>query len=285
MASRALITGAGGQLGRELVTTFGAGPGETVGLDHAALDVSDREQVLQAVGAVRPTTIVHAAAWTDVDGCQLDPDRAYRVNALGARHVAEAARLVGARIVYISTDYVFDGMANRPYNEWDAPNPLSVYGHSKLGGEAELGGEDTVVRTSWVYGQHGKNFVKTVLRRAAAGEPLRVVDDQWGSPTFAADLAAAVRRLAVARLPGVYHVTNQGSTNWYGFACDIVKAAGLDPARVTPVCSGELDPPRPAPRPHYAVLDNAALRLSGLPILPDYHEPLARLAPLLLQAT
>jgi len=276
-----LITGAGGQLGRELVAAFG--PDRAVGLDREALDVADREHVLQVVGRIRPHTVVHAAAWTDVDGCQLDPDRAYQVNALGTRHVAEAARLVGARVVYVSTDYVFDGMAARPYNEWDAPNPLSVYGHSKLGGEAELGGDDTVVRTSWVCGRHGRNFVKTVLRRAGAGEPLRVVDDQYGCPTFAADLAAMVRRLTIARLPGVYHVTNQGVTTWYGFACDIVAAAGLDPASVTPICSGELDPPRPALRPHYAVLDNAALRLSGVPLLPDYHEPLARLVPLLLQ--
>lgn len=274
-----LITGAGGQLGRELVAAFdaGGGAGTALGLDRAALDVADRGHVLQAIGRIRPATIVHAAAWTDVDGCQLDPDRAYQINALGTRHVAEAARLVGARVVYVSTDYVFDGMAARPYNEWDAPNPLSVYGHSKLGGEAELSGEDTVVRTSWVCGQHGRNFVKTVLARARAGQPLRVVEDQFGCPTFADDLAAMIRRLAVARLPGVYHVTNQGVTSWYGLACDIVRAAGLDPDQVAPICSGELDPPRPAPRPHYAVLDNAALRLSGVPLLTDYHEPLDRL--------
>jgi dTDP-4-dehydrorhamnose reductase len=272
---RVLITGAGGQLGRELVAAFeGDGP---VACDRATLDVADRERVLQVVGHVRPDVVVHAGAWTDVDGCQLDPDRAYQVNALGTRHVVQAARLVGARVCYVSTDYVFDGMAARPYNEWDAPNPLSVYGHSKLGGEAELGGDDTVVRTSWVCGRHGRNFVKSVLARARAGEPLRVVDDQFGCPTFADDLAGAVRHLVVARLGGVYHVTNQGPTSWYQLACDVLAAAGLEPERVTPICTGELDPPRPAPRPRNSVLDNAALRLSGLPLLPDHHEPLERL--------
>jgi dTDP-4-dehydrorhamnose reductase len=284
---RVLITGAGGQLGRELVAAFESRRGEAgqpghageeiVACDHATLDVSDRERVLQVVGHVRPEVIVHAAAWTDVDGCQLDADRAYQVNALGTRHVVQAGRLVGARVCYVSTDYVFDGMAARPYNEWDAPNPLSVYGHSKLGGEAELGGEDTVVRTSWVCGSHGRNFVKAVLARARAGEPLRVVDDRFGCPTFADDLAGAIRRLVMARLGGVYHVTNQGPTSWYQLACDVLAAAGLDPDRVTPICSGELDPPRPAPRPRNSVLDNTALRLSGLPLLPDHHEPLKRL--------
>ena len=280
--NRVLITGAGGQVGRELVEAFGDGPGWTVvACDHASLDVADREQVLQAVGTAAPDAIVHAAAWTDVDGCQLDPDRAYRVNALGTRHVAEAARLVGARVTYLSTDYVFDGTAPRPYHEWDAPNPLSVYGRSKLGGEAELAGsgsDGTVVRTSWVCGRYGRNFVKTVLARASAGQPLRMVDDQHGCPTFAEDLAQMVRRLVVARMPGTYHVTNQGATTWYQFACDIVAAAGLDAAAlVTPISTAELDPPRPAPRPANSVLDNAALRLTGVPLLPDYHEPLQRL--------
>jgi dTDP-4-dehydrorhamnose reductase len=285
---RVLVTGAGGQLGHELIDAFaGEGIGgdigeQIVGRDHAALDVADREQVLQAVGHVRPHTIVHAAAWTDVDGCEGDPDRAFRVNALGTRHVVEAARLVGARICYLSTDYVFDGMAGRPYNEWDAPNPVSVYGRSKRGGEAELSSDDTVVRTSWLCGRHGRNFAKTVLSKAGAGEALKVVDDQFGCPTFAEDLAAMIRRLVVARLPGTFHVTNQGPTSWYHFARDIVASAGLDPALVKPISTAALDPPRAAPRPPYAVLDNAALRLSGIPLLPDHHEPLERLVKCLI---
>lgn len=281
---RVLVTGAGGQVGRELVAAFEAGPHhDVVAADHARLDVGDRDAVLQAVGAVRPDAVVHAGAWTAVDACEADPDRAFRVNALGTRHVAEAARLVGARVCYLSTDYVFDGTATRPYDEWDRPDPRSVYGRSKLGGEAECDPGSTVVRTSWVFGRHGANMAKTVLRLAAqrddAGRPkeLAFVDDQHGCPTEAADLAAMVRHLVVARRPGVFHVTNQGATTWYRFACDVLAAAGEDPGRVRPVTTAELVPPRPAPRPARSVLDNAALRSSGIPLLPDHHEPLERL--------
>ncbi|MEA2704928.1 MAG: dTDP-4-dehydrorhamnose reductase, partial [Actinomycetota bacterium] len=215
---RILVTGAGGQLGRELVDAFDAPHREVVACDRALLDVSDRDQCLQVVGAVAPDVVVHAAAWTDVDGCQTDPDKAWRVNALGTRHVAEAARLAGARVCYVSTDYVFDGASSQPYTEWDTPNPLSVYGRSKLGGEAALAPDHLVVRTSWVCGRHGRNFVKTVLTRAAAGQQLSVVDDQHGCPTFAEDLAGAVRDLVVSRRCGLFHVTNQGPTTWYRFA-------------------------------------------------------------------
>jgi dTDP-4-dehydrorhamnose reductase len=305
VVTRVLITGAGGQLGQELVEAFAApglgGPNAMAGLrgpnvmaglrgpnvmdvvacDHATLDVADRDPELAVVSQVRPDAIVHAAAWTDVDGCQLDPDRALRVNALGTRHVVQAARLVGARVCYVSTDYVFDGAAEQPYHEWYTPAPASEYGRSKLGGERELAAAgvagDTIVRTSWLCGRHGHNFVKTVLTRATAGEPLRVVDDQYGRPTFASDLAGMIRHLVTAHLSGVFHVTNQGATTWYRFACDIVEAAGLDRGLVAPISTAELDPPRPAPRPRYSVLDNAALRLSGIPLLADHHEPLERL--------
>ena len=185
--------------------------------------------------------------------------------------------MVGARVCYVSTDYVFDGTASSPYREWDDPNPRSVYGRSKLGGERELDPGSTLVRTSWVCGLNGRNFVKTVLRLADERDELTVVDDQHGCPTFTPDLAEMIRRLVVARLPGTFHVTNQGSTSWFGFAREILAAAGLDPGRVRPIPTAGLDPPRPAPRPANSVLDNAALRLSGLPLLPDYHEPLERM--------
>jgi dTDP-4-dehydrorhamnose reductase len=274
---RVLVTGAGGQLGRELVATFSMAGDDVVACSHADLDVADRDRVLQVVGAARPDAVLHAGAWTNVDGCETEPDRAWLVNSLGTRHVAEAARMVGARTCYVSTDYVFDGTASRPYVEWDTANPLSVYGRSKLGGEAALGPDDAVVRTSWVCGRHGRNFVKTVLGKAVDGQKLTVVDDQHGCPTFAEDLALMVRRLVVGRRPGLFHVTNQGATTWFGFARDAVAAAGLDPELVQPITTAELDPPRAAPRPAYAVLDNAALRLSGIPLLPDHHEPLERL--------
>jgi dTDP-4-dehydrorhamnose reductase len=272
---RVLITGAGGQLGHDLVAAF-AGD-EVVAATRAQLDVADRDAVLQALTTLRPDAVVHAGAWTDVDGCEGDPDRAFQVNALGTRHIAEGARLAGARVCYVSTDYVFDGRAGRAWVEWDTPNPLSVYGRSKLGGEWELDPGSTLVRTSWVCGARGHNFVRSILRAAAERDELAVVDDQRGSPTLTPDLAAAIRRLVVARLPGTFHVTNQGSTTWFGFAQAIVAAAGMDPAKVRPISTGELQPPRPAPRPANSVLDNAALRLMGLPLLDDWHEPLERL--------
>lgn len=275
---RILVTGAGGQLGREVVDLCAAAGDHVIACDHATLDVTDRDRVLQVLGAAEPDAVVHAGAWTNVDGCETDPDQAYAVNALGTRHVAEGARMVGARICYVSTDYVFDGTGTRPYREWDATNPLSVYGRSKLGGEAVLGPDDTVLRTSWVCGRHGRNFLKTILTRAAEGRPLTVVDDQHGCPTFTEDLAGMIRRLVVARLPGLFHVTNQGPTTWYRFARDAIEAAGLDTSLVTPITTAEMRPPRPAPRPAFSVLDNAALRLSGVPLLADHHEPLARLA-------
>ncbi|HWC39456.1 MAG TPA: dTDP-4-dehydrorhamnose reductase [Acidimicrobiales bacterium] len=279
--TRVLVTGAGGQLGRDLVEDFAANGGgkahEVVAADRARLDVTDRDAVLQAMGAFRPDVVVHAAAWTAVDACEADPDRAMAVNALGTRHVAEGARLVGAHVCYLSTDYVFDGRASRPYTEWDEPNPLSVYGRTKLAGERELAPRHAVVRTSWVCGHHGSNIVHTVLRLAAEGGTLRFVDDQIGCPTFTFDLAPAVRSLALSRRPGVYHVTNQGPTTWFGFARAIVAAAGHDADRVEAVRTEDLRPPRPAPRPANSVLDNAAMRLSGLPLLPAWQDSLERL--------
>jgi dTDP-4-dehydrorhamnose reductase len=178
-------------------------------------------------------------------------------------------------VVYVSTDYVFDGTKPDPYVEWDPPAPASVYGRSKLGGEQELDPGSAVVRTAWVFGRHGANMVKTVLRLAAEPGELRFVDDQRGCPTSAADLAVAIRDLAVGRLPGIFHVTNQGATTWFQFARDIVALAGGDPERVLPVSSAEMA--RPAPRPANSVLDNAALRLSGMPLLSDHHESLEQL--------
>jgi dTDP-4-dehydrorhamnose reductase len=277
---RVLITGASGQLGRDLVDAFDGH--EVMAADHASLDIADRDAVLQALTGSSPDVVVHSAAWTAVDACEADPDKAFQVNALGTRHVVEGARLAGARVCYVSTDYVFDGTLDRGYHEWDTPNPQSVYGRSKLGGERELEPSATVVRTSWVAGRHGQNIVKTVLRLDQERDDLAFVDDQRGHPTFTADLAPLIRDLVLARLPGVFHVTNQGETTWYQFARDVLTAAGRDPGKVRPVAAADLDPPRPAPRPANSVLDNAALRLQGLPLLSDHHDPLERLVKELL---
>jgi len=273
---RVLVTGAAGQLGHDLVRTCTEAGDEVIACSSTDLDLGDRDSVAQAITGTAPDVVVNAGAWTAVDDCEADPDRAWRVNALGVRWVADAARRVGAHVVHVSTDYVFDGTKTTPYVEWDQPNPRSSYGRSKLGGERELDPSHAVVRTAWVCGAHGRNMVKTVLSLADRPE-LAFVDDQQGCPTFTADLAPAIRRLAVQRLPGTFHVTNQGTTTWYGFVRDILELAGHDPGKVRPIATADLDPPRPAPRPANSVLDNAALRLGGLPLLPHYRDSLDRL--------
>ncbi|MGH9105456.1 MAG: dTDP-4-dehydrorhamnose reductase [Acidimicrobiales bacterium] len=286
---RALVTGARGQLGRELEALFAGTPHhEVLALGHHELDISDRERVLQVCGEWAPDVVVNAAAFTAVDACEARADQAFAVNALGPRNLADGARLCRAHLVHVSTDYVFDGESPAPYIEWDEPRPLSAYGRSKLGGEREvlsaLPGA-AVVRTSWVVSRHPGNMLRTVLRLAESPGELRFVDDQRGCPTFADDLAGVLVRLAVARAPGIFHVTNQGVTTWHGFARDVLVAAGYDPGRVVAVKTAGLNPPRAAPRPANSVLDNSVLRLLGLPLLPDYHEPLERTVKQVLSST
>lgn len=278
MTLRVLVTGAAGQLGTDVVRAFGQDPADrydVIACTRDQLDLSRRDSVLQAITTVEPDVVIHAGAWTAVDACEADPDRALRVNALGTRHVQEGCRIAGSRLLYVSTDYVFDGAASTPYDEWTAPAPTSVYGRSKLGGERELDPENTIVRCSWVCGRNGKNFVKTMLRLAGERDEIAVVADQRGCPTFTEDLAGMIRLLAVSRLPGVFHVTNQGETTWFDLAQETLRAAGLDAERIRAITTA--DYPTPARRPAYSVLDNAALRLQGLPLLPDWHEPLERL--------
>lgn len=270
---RVLVTGAGGMLGHELVDTFG--DHEVTGTTHAELDVTDRAAVIECFDALRPDVVLHGAAWTAVDACEADPDRAWAVNALGTRHITEAARRHRTRVVYFSTDYVFDGTKDSPYVEWDEPAPRSVYGRSKLAGERECDDDATILRISWVCGFHGANMVKTILRLAAEHPTLSFVDDQIGHPTFAADAAAMTRRLVEDHRTGLFHVTNQGAVSWFEFARAVLDAAGQDPRRVEPIATHDLRPARPAPRPANSVLDNAALRLSGVDLLPDFRVPLA----------
>ncbi len=282
---RVLVTGAEGQVGTEIVAELERRAAERrrgpvwqiAAAGRGEVDVSRREMVLAAVVGFEPDVIIHAAAFTDVDACESEPERALAVNALGTRHLAEAARLVSAHICYMSTDYVFDGHSERPYTEWDRPNPLSAYGRSKLAGEHELDKPATIVRTSWVSGRHGRNIVRTILALSGAGTPLRFVDDQRGSPTVADDLAGKVVELALARRPGIFHVTNQGETTWFGLAQAVLRHAGLDPEQVEPIATADLDPPRPAPRPPNSVLDNAVLRLDGDEPLPLWEVSIGRL--------
>jgi dTDP-4-dehydrorhamnose reductase len=275
-----LVTGAGGQVGRELAELCAAEGDDVTAADHARLDVADRDAVLRLCREVRPEAIVHAASWTAVDACESDPDRAHAVNAAGAGYVAEAAKEVGAHLVHISTDYVFDGTKPTPYDESDAPNPMSVYGRSKWAGEQAVAAaidDATIVRISWVCGRYGNNMVKTLLRLAAGAVDPKFVDDQIGHPTIVGDLVPVLRRFALERRGGLFHVTNQGVVSWFEFARAVFKAAGADVARVSPIPTQELDPPRPAPRPANSVLDNAALRRAGWPLLPHFEDSLTQL--------
>ncbi|MCU1392312.1 MAG: dTDP-4-dehydrorhamnose reductase [Ilumatobacteraceae bacterium] len=280
-----LITGAGGQLGHDTVLVCTAAGDTVTGLDHATLDVTSRDAVLGAVTSVRPDAVIHCAAWTAVDACESDPDRAYAANALAVRWMAEACRRTGAHLVTVSTDYVFDGEQAEPYTEWDTPNPTSVYGASKLAGEREalaLGAGAAIARTSWVCGEYGNNMVKTIMRLAGERDSLAFVDDQVGHPSLCADLAPALRRLALDRRSGVHHVTNQGRVSWFEFAQAVVTAMGKPADMVAPIATVDLQPPRPAKRPANSVLDNAVMRLGGLPLLPDFRGSLQALVDRLL---
>ncbi|GIU87620.1 MAG: NAD(P)-dependent oxidoreductase [Acidimicrobiia bacterium] len=273
---KVLVTGAAGQVGREVVEAAAAGAHEVVGLDHAALDVTDAAAVREAVRAVAPGAIVNCAAFAAVDRCETEPDVAFAVNADAVRHLARAADEVGAYLVHISTDYVFDGRKPDPYVETDTPNPLSVYGRSKLAGEQALDPERAaIVRASWICGRYGANMVKTILRLAGEHEKLSFVSDQRGHPTIAADLARMLWWFVEERPAGVWHVTNQGAVSWYEFAQEVLRANGDDPARVLPITTEELQPPRPAPRPANSVLRNQRLIEAGVELLPDFRESLA----------
>ena len=272
---RIVVTGSNGQLGTEVMDLLGAsGHHEVLGLDLPDHDLTDRDHVLGVITSFEPDLILHGAAFTAVDVCEEQVETAYRVNCAATRFVADGARRVGAHVVYVSTDYVFDGTKPTPYVEWDRPNPQSVYGRTKLGGESEIDPGWTIARTSWVCGRHGNNMVKTLLRLADERDTLSFVDDQIGHPTFAHDLAAMVVQLGVERVPGVFHTTNQGAVSWYGFARAVFAAAGHDPDRISPITTAELDPPRPAPRPANSVLDNLAWRLHGFTPSRDFHDPL-----------
>lgn len=287
---RLFLTGAAGQLGRELEPLLRARGHDVTAVDVDDLELRDRASVAAAVVAARPEVVVHPAAFTAVDRCETEPDLAYAVNALGTRWVVEAARAAGARVVYVSTDYVFDGTKDGPYREWDEPNPQSVYGRSKLAGERELDDGSTVVRTSWVCGEHGANMVKTILRLVGLGpegtgrppSSLRFVDDQVGHPTLAADLARVLADVVDVGITGCYHATNQGAVSWFGFARAVLEAAGADPGLVEPCRTEDLTPPRPAPRPANSVLDNATLAAAGVALAPDFRESLAPLVARLL---
>jgi dTDP-4-dehydrorhamnose reductase len=251
-----------------------------VGIDIDTVDITQREIVHDVFAQIRPDAVINCAAWTAVDACEDDPDKALTANGVAVRWVAEACDAIDAHLVHVSTDYVFDGTKPTPYVETDVPNPQSVYGTTKLAGEAEalaIGTRAAVVRTSWVCGFHGNNMVKTVHKLAQERDSLSFVSDQIGHPTFTSDLAPLLHTAATDRLAGIFHGTNQGAVSWYEFVREIVRLMGRDPSMVHAITTAELQPPRPAKRPANSVLDNKALRDLGYAPTRDFREPLAEL--------
>lgn len=252
-----LITGGDGQLGKELQKTLSVCH-SVCSFGRRELDVTSKDQADKVISELNPDVIIHAAAYTAVDKCETDRKKAYEVNSLGAGYVAQAGQKVNARIIYISSDYVFDGKKQFPYSENDSPNPQSVYGMSKWLGEKLVlaNGDATVIRTSWLYGHHGQNFVKTMLELGKTNKYLKVVNDQTGSPTYVNDLVEIVNQL-LDKKSGIYHVSNSGSCTWYSFAKTIFEEAGFNPNRILPVTTGEYG--ANAPRPVYSVMDHQAI--------------------------
>jgi dTDP-4-dehydrorhamnose reductase len=271
---RVLIAGAAGMLGVDVQAAALAAGHEVVALPRADLDITDAAAVEAAVSAATPDVVINCAAFTNVDGAEGDGrDAAHLINGVGAGHVAAAAATSGAWLVHVSTDYVFDGgKTTGPYLESDATAPRSVYGASKLEGEVEVARaaplSHSIVRSSWLFGNHGLCFPATILRLAAERDSLSVVDDQRGSPTFTPHLAQALLAVAARRLLGVVHVAGGGECSWFEFAREIVSAAGLE-ATVSPCTTAEF--PRPAPRPAYSVLRSGR---GEAPVLRDWREGL-----------
>jgi len=279
---RWMITGAGGQLGLCLERRLGDAPGHALAgaLGHGDLDVADPEAAARALDRLRPDVVANAAAFTWVDRCESEPEQARRGNADGPAVLARACASRGVRLAHVSTDYVFDGTARRPYTEADPPSPRTVYGRSKLEGEQrvrEALPDALVVRTAWLYGP-GRNFVATILRvatgRQRAGDPtpLRVVDDQFGSPTWAADLADGLVRLVEGGHSGLYHLANRGVATWWDVAREALDHAGLRDLEIERVGTDEF--PRPAPRPAYSALDTSKAERDGVRLRP-WREALA----------
>jgi len=274
------ILGISGQLGSDVAAALSSH--QVIPVDRARADIRDQAPVMSAIQAAKPEWVVNCAAMTHVEGCEKDAPAAFAVNGGGARHVAIAASAANARLLHISTDYVFDGEKRTPYREPDFPRPVNVYGASKLAGEWAVraeGGRHVVVRTSGVYGLNacrgkGTNFVETMIKRAQSGAATRVVSDEVLTPTFSVDLAQQIRVMIEHNVPGgVYHATNAGSCSWFEFAREIFRHAGSTAA---PESISAKEWNSPVRRPPYSVLENHALAVLGIDRMPDWHDALSR---------
>ena len=274
---RTLITGATGLVGRALVEHCLASGDEVLSYDHQGLDIADATAVESTILAKRPDAVINCAAWTDVDGCERNPEKAKQANAIGPENLARASRKANAVLITISTDYVFDGKREGFYTQRDQPSPISVYGRYKLEGERRAQEEHArtiVVRTGYIFGLGGRNFLSNVVSRAARGEKIKAISDYWGTPTYGRDLAVRLRDLAILDLPGVYHVVSSGEgASFETFSIEAFRLAGLDSNLIEVIEGDSLA--RPAPRPHNSKMRCLLSEAIGLAPLPAWQEGLA----------
>lgn len=276
MENKYLIIGCKGMLGSDLVAHLNEQRCDFTGVDVDILNITDRKSCLEYIKKLAPDIIINAAAYTDVEKSEIDRENAFKVNRDGVRNLAEAADLVNASFCHISTDYVFDGNKNGPYEESDGTNPLSIYGRSKLEGELEI--KKTlknywIIRTSWLFGVNGKNFVKTIMNRAVVGSELKVISDQFGSPTYTVDLSKRIIEVIERGPFGIYHVTNSGSCSWFQFADTILNKAGLF-CRLKPILTDAW--PSKVIRPKNSILANKATAVLGMSDMPSWEDALSR---------
>ena len=268
-----LVTGGDGQLGLALQRQ--RGNHDLVAHSRKELDITNAAQVAEVFAQEQPAVVINCAAWTDVDACEGDPEKAMEINGSAVSILAHEANNAGARLVQTSTDYVFDGTKDEPYTETDLPNPLSIYGKSKLLGESLAGPEALIVRTSWLMGPDAPNMLHTILALLNRGGDLTFVDDQVGCPTFVDDLAIGLLQLIEAKATGVFHLTNADPVSWFAFAKEVAQSEGYDPKRVLAISTSALAPPRPAPRPVNSVLANQSFVDAGFSLLRSHRLALA----------
>ncbi len=286
MRRRWLITGAGGMLGRDLAMTLEGRGQPVIALDRGALDVTDRRAVARAIGVAQPAVVLNCAAWTGVDAAEAHEDQALAVNGMGAGNVAAECERRGAVLVYVSSDYVFGGTGQPCFGEQDRPAPLNAYGRTKLAGERatlNVAGRAYVLRTAWLYGAHGPNFVRTMIDRALHGTHVEVVDDQRGQPTWTRDVANRIVAVVEREAPtGIYHATSSGATTWFELARSVYGLVGASPDLVTPITSD--DRLAPARRPASSVLGHGGWARIGMSPLPAWQDALAAAIPVMLGA-
>jgi dTDP-4-dehydrorhamnose reductase len=271
-----LVTGAEGQLGSDLVLLLVLSGYKVFGMGKSELDITNEEEVNKVVSFLKPEIIIHCAAYTQVDNAESDSDTVFLINGIGTRNIAIAAESNHSKLIYISTDYVFDGCSTTAYHEFSPVTPINIYGTSKLAGEMmvrDFHSKFFIVRTSWIFGVNGNNFVKTMLQLSKEREQLKVVHDQIGCPTYTVDLSKCIIQLMETNKYGIYHVSNSGSCSWFDFAKEIFEQTKI-PIKLEPCTTDEF--PRPAKRPKYSILDHMSLRINNFEPMPHWKSALTR---------